>query len=129
MPGAGETCSQDRCSTRPVKDSLFVIVFYLAVLILQPVWHGLLPPPHGNHSVWLALIATMPLMLPLRGILAGSIRSMTWGGYLVVLYFVIGVMEAWSNPPQRIPAVLQISFTLLYVTSLVMLTRLRNRQD
>ena len=103
-------------------------MFYLAVLILQPVWHGLLPPPHGNHNFWLALIATLPLVLPLRGILAGSIRSMTWGGYLVVLYFVIGVMEAWSNPPQRIPAVLQISFTLLYVTSLVLLTRRRNRQ-
>jgi uncharacterized membrane protein len=111
-----------------VKDSIYVIVFYLAVLILQVLWHGLLPPPHGNQSGLLALIATVPLLFPLRGILAGSIRSMTWGGYLLVLYFVIGVMEAWSNPPQRIAAVLQFSFSLLYVTSLVILTRQRNRQ-
>jgi uncharacterized membrane protein len=47
---------------------------------------------------------------------------MVWGGYLVVLYFVVGVMEAWSNPPQRFLALLQVGLTLLYVMLLVNMT-------
>jgi len=106
-----------------------VVIFYLTVLVLQPIWHGLLPPPHGKQSWLLVLFATLPLLFPLRGILAGHIRSMTWGGYVLVFYFVIGVMEAWSNAPQRIPALLQVILSLLYVTSLVLLTRRQRPQD
>ena len=53
--------------------------------------------------------------MPLKGVLAGSLRSMTWAGYLSMLYLVIGVMEAWSNPPQRIPALAQTALVAIYV--------------
>lgn len=102
---------------------------YVALLVLQPVWLGLLPAPLGKQSWGLALLATLPLLLPLRGILAGTVRSMTWGGYLLVFYFVIGVMEAWSNPAQRMPALLQTALAVLYVTGLVLLTRRSRRAD
>lgn len=103
----------------------YAAVCYLAILVLQAVWFGMLPAPLGKQSWELALLATLPLLLPLRGILAGTIRSMTWGGYLLVFYFVIGVMEAWSNPAQRTPALLQTALALLYVTCLTLLTRRR----
>jgi uncharacterized membrane protein len=83
----------------------------------------------GKQSWALALLATLPLLLPLRGILGGTVRSMTWGGYLLVFYFVIGVMEAWSNPAQRTPALLQTALAVLYVTALVLLTRRSRRSD
>ena len=84
-----------------------VALAYLALLILQPTWHAFLPTPLGAESWVLALVATVPLLFPLKGILKGSIRSMTWGGYLLVFYLAVGIMEAWSNPPQRLPALLQ----------------------
>lgn len=87
---------------------------YLTLLLLQPVWHFLLPSPWGSGNWILALMASLPLLLPVAGIAAGRFRSMTWGGFLAVLYFVIGVMEAWSNPDQRIPASLQIVLALSY---------------
>ena len=96
---------------------------YVAVLVLQPIWLGLMPAPMGKQSWGLALIATLPLLLPLRGILAGNGRSMTWGGYLLVFYFVLGVMEAFTNPEQRAPALLQSGLAVLYIIALVMLTR------
>jgi len=100
-----------------------VIFFYLAVTALQLLWHGVFPAPLGGQNWPLAIIAVVPLILPLRGIVAGNLRSMTWGGYLLVAYFVIGVMEVWSDPAQRVPAALQIALTLLYVTCLVKLCR------
>lgn len=101
-----------------------IVVFsYLALLILQPVWHALLPAPRGAQAWWLGVIAALPLLLPLNGILRGSLRSMTWAGYLLLLYFAIGVMEAWSNPPQRLPALVQIGLVVVCFSSLFRFSR------
>ena len=96
---------------------------YLALVILQPLWHGLLPRPLGAGNWLLAMLATAPLLLPLKGLLAGSLRSMTWAGYLVMLYLVIGVMEAWSNPAQRIPALTQTILVVIFVGSVFVFSR------
>jgi len=77
----------------------------------------------GSGSWLLALVASVPLLLPLRGLLAGSLRSMTWAGYLVMLYLVIGVMEAWSNPAQRGPALLQTALVVIFTASVLAFSR------
>lgn len=96
---------------------------YLLLIALQTVWHWLLPPPGGSGSWILALAATVPLLLPLKGVLSGSLRSMTWAGYLVMLYLVIGVMEAWANPPQRIPALAQVLLVVTFVAGVLAFSR------
>jgi uncharacterized membrane protein len=106
-----------------VKNPRNIVLCYLAVLILQPVWHGLLSAPMGNQSWPLTLLSTSPLLIPLGGILLRQVRSMTWGAYLLVLYFIVGIMEAWSNPAQRLPALVQVGLCLVYVLLLVNLTR------
>ena len=102
---------------------------YLALVLLQPVWHALLPPPRGAGIWWLAGIATLPLLLPLKGVIAGSLRSMTWAGYLVMLYLAIGIMEAWSNPPQRLPALVQTGLVVVFVGSVLGFSRYRKPAD
>jgi len=92
---------------------------YFALVALQTAWHALLPTPTGSGSWLLAGAATLPLLLPARGVWRGSLRSMTWAGYLVMLYLVIGVMEAWANPDQRAPALLQIVLVAVFVGSVL----------
>jgi uncharacterized membrane protein len=96
---------------------------YLGLIVLQAAWHGLAPAPLGNESWILAAVAVAPLLLPLRGLLAGNLRSMTWAGYLVMLYLVVGVMEAWANPPQRIPALVQVGLVTLFIGSVLVFSR------
>ena len=74
-------------------------------------------------DVFSALIIVVPLLLPLRGVLMGSLRSMTWAGYLSMLYLVVGIMEAWANPPQRLFAVAQIILVIVFVGSLLAFSR------
>ena len=100
---------------------------YLALVVLQPAWHALLPEPRGANSWLLACVATVPLLLPVRGVVSGSLRSVTWAGYLVMLYLVIGVMEAWANPPQRIPALLQVGLVVLFVGAALPFSRSKPR--
>ena len=106
-------------------------IAYLALIVLQPAWHALAPRPLGNESWILAVVAVAPLLLPLRGLLAGSLRSMTWAGYLLMLYLVVGVMEAWANPPQRIPALTQVLLVVLFIGSVLVFSRQvpRNREE
>lgn len=106
-----------------------VFATYLGLLLLQPTWHLLLPDPWGSQNWILALIASLPLLLPISGIAAGNFRSMTWGGFLAVLYFVIGVMEAWSNPDQRLPACVQIVLSLGYCGVLIFHARRGSNQQ
>jgi len=88
---------------------------YLALLSLQPLWHLVLPMPMGNRSIGLALLATLPLLLPMTGVWRGSLRSLTWAGYLACLYLAVGIMEAWANPPQRLPAITQSLAVVAFV--------------
>jgi uncharacterized membrane protein len=96
---------------------------YLGLVVLQPLWFALLPAPMGAGHWPLAVVATLPLLLPVRGVWQGSLRSMTWAGYLAMLYLVIGVMEAWANPAQRVPALLQIALVALFVGSVLAFSR------
>ena len=111
----------------PLNSRRIVTASYLALVLLQAVWHALLPPPMGNASWLLAAVAVTPLLIPLKGVIAGSLRSLTWAGYLVMLYLVIGVMEAWSNPPQRLPALTQVLLVAAFVASLLLFSRADQR--
>ena len=92
---------------------------WLGLIVLQPVWLAILPPPAGPGNWALAALATLPLLLPLGGVWRGSLRAMTWAGYLAMLYLVIGVMEVWANPPQRPAALLQAVLVAAFVGSVL----------
>ena len=92
-----------------------MLATYLGMLAWQLIWHGLLPPPWGSRNLWMGLIACLPLLIPLLGLARQHYRSMIWAGLLLMLYFTIGVMEAWSNPPQRLPALVQVSLAVIYL--------------
>lgn len=92
-----------------------MLAAYIGVLAWQVIWHGLLPPPLGSRNIWLAIIASLPLLIPLSGLFRLKPRSMIWAGLLLVLYFALGIMEAWSNPSQRLPALVQVILPAIYL--------------
>jgi uncharacterized membrane protein len=92
-----------------------MLATYLGVLAWQIIWHGLLPQPWGAQNIWLAFFACLPLLIPLAGLIRLSYRSMIWAGLLLMLYFTIGVMEIWSNPPQRPAALVQVFLSVFYL--------------
>lgn len=96
---------------------------YVALIVFQPVWHALLPPPAGNGNWVLAALATAPLLIPLPGVLRERLRDLTWAGYLSMLYLIIGVMEAWANPPQRLAALVQVALVVALVASILAFSR------
>ena len=92
-----------------------MLAAYFGTLVWQVVWHGLLPPPFGARNVWLTGIACIPLLIALPGLARMRYRSMIWAGLLLIPYFAIGIMEAWTNPPQRLPALVQVALAVFYL--------------
>ena len=87
------------------------------------MWFGLLPAPLGPGQPLLAVVACLPLLLPSAGVIRLKHRSLVWGGFLLLLYFIVGVMEAWSNPPQRAVALVQATLPVIYLLALRQYTR------
>ena len=92
-----------------------MLAAYFGTLAWQIIWHGLLPPPFGNRNASLVIVACLPLLIPLAGLVRMKYSSMIWAGLLLMLYLTIGIMEVWSNPPQRLPALVQVTLAVFYL--------------
>lgn len=67
----------------------------IALIFLCLAWELWLAPMRPGGS-WLVL-KTLPLLLPLMGILKGRRYTYQWASMLVLAYFSEGVMRAWSE--------------------------------
>ena len=92
-----------------------MLLAYFGTLGWQIIWHALIPQPYGAQNLWLTVLACVPLLIPVVGLSRGNYRSMIWAGLLLALYFTIGIMEMWVNPPQRLPALVQVLLAILYL--------------
>ncbi len=70
---------------------------YLALLLLTVAWEGWLAPAPLAPAGWWLTVKTLPLLLPLPGILRARPRSLFWGCLLSLAYFTEGVVVAYSR--------------------------------
>jgi len=93
--------------------SLIVLVF---VCLL---WEAVLAPIRPGGS--LLLLKALPLLLPLRGVLAGRVYTYQWAPLLVLVYFCEGVVRAWSErDDSRALAQAEIALALVFFVSALM---------
>lgn len=72
--------------------SLSLVALIVLCLFWELVWAPLRP---GGSMLALKV---MPLLLPLRGVWRGNLYTMQWAAMLILLYFMEGVVRAWSDP-------------------------------
>lgn len=111
-------------------------VSLLLLIFLCLAWELRVAPlrPGGSYLV----LKVLPLLLPLRGVLKGSVYTMQWACMLILLYFMEGVVRAWSDPnPVSVwmaVAEIVLSFTfyvcaLMYLRPAKQAARRRARQN
>ncbi|KAA9129595.1 DUF2069 domain-containing protein [Marinihelvus fidelis] len=103
-------------------------VLYVMLLAWQPLWLAVIPAPAGKQAWPLALLATVPLLLPLPGVLARRPRALVWAGYLALLYFMFGVMEWWSAANQQWTAGVETLLASTFLVALAVATRKQRRK-
>ena len=67
----------------------------LGLIALCIAWEWLLAPLRPGGS-WMVL-KTLPLLLPLRGVIKRDVYTMQWSSMLILLYFTEGVVRAFSD--------------------------------
>ena len=103
LPGARPAAGEDR--HRPANTGMktaaaraISLLAYLGLIAWVMAWIIFLGDVARQHvSLWLVLLVT-PLLLPLRGVLAGGDKAIIWGTLVVLLYAVHGGVVAWSDP-------------------------------
>jgi uncharacterized membrane protein len=91
------------------------IVGLCALAVLQVVWYGWWAPVAGMSKSAAISFALVWFALPLLAARHDSDRGLLVGALVALLYFSHGVMEAFANPAERLPAVLEIFLSLMVV--------------
>jgi uncharacterized membrane protein len=99
------------------------LLSYIALVGLILIWYGWIVP-----SPVALILLLLPLLFPLRGILKGNPYTHAWSSFLILLYFIHGVVEAYANPPVRMWALLEVLFSVTFYTGAVLYARLRGRE-
>jgi uncharacterized membrane protein len=86
---------------------------FFGLFALLMLWHTMLSPsPHFPIALVL-LVTVTPLLLPMRGLLAGRPKSCAWAAYVSLIYFIHGSAEAYINNSEQLYAVLEILLSLM----------------
>ena len=96
----------------------------LGLILLSILWELFLAPLRPGGS-WLVLKA-LPLCIPLAGLLKNRWYTYRWVSLVVWLYFIEGVVRAWSDkPPSNYLAMLEILLCMTLFVACTMHVRLR----
>jgi len=98
---------------------------WLALVLWQVAWLAVIPEPLGKERPVLAAVLTVPLLLPLWGILKLSTRPLIWGGYLALFAAMFSTTELWADAPERPAAGLHLLLCVAYLVALALGTRKR----
>jgi uncharacterized membrane protein len=73
----------------------------------------------NTFNLYWILLLSLPLIIPLPGLLSSRRYTYKWIGFLTLLYFCIGISELVSNPLLKVYALLTISFSIaLFISSI-----------
>jgi uncharacterized membrane protein len=97
---------------------------YLGTLALLLAWYGwLAPSTHIPRSMALALLL-LPLLFPLRGLLHGRRYTFSWSCFLSLLYFIHGVVEAYTSSITLHLGLLEVCLSSLWFISALIYVRI-----
>ena len=98
---------------------------YLGLIAWVMLWIVVLGNVAREHvSIWLLLFCG-PLLLPLRGVLAGRDKTLIWGALVALPYPVHGGTVAWSDGDQRWLGLAELVFSLTYLVTASLFVRWR----
>ncbi|GAB5380594.1 MAG: DUF2069 domain-containing protein [Aliiglaciecola sp.] len=90
------------------------LISYFGLLIWVPIWHLFLAEPVGRSlqfEVFLAVVWTIPLLLPLRGIVKGLPYTHAWANFIVMFYIIHGLTSIYAVENETIYALIELIFS------------------
>ena len=108
---------------------ILALLGYFGLFILLSAWTIYLAPPTIFPISIVLLFYVGPLLIPLRGLLHGTLYTHAWVHFMALFYFTIGVMIAAANIEERHYAVAQVVFSIMMFLGSMMYVRIKARED
>ena len=99
------------------------LLSYFSLVGVLVAWYGVVDP----HPIMLGVLV-LPLVFPLRGLLTGQPYTFAWSSFLILIYFIHGVIEAFANPSARWLASLEILCSVMFYLCAIFYARWRGRE-
>ena len=128
-PNAAAVAASNTASKTVQLSRWLAVGSVMGLIILGLAWELVLSPLRPGGS-WIAL-KVIPLCFPLAGLLRNRMYTYRWVSLVVWLYFIEGVVRAWSDkPPSNYLALLEVflCLTLFFACLLHIRLRLKNAQ-
>ena len=90
---------------------------YLGLVSWVMAWIIFLGEVAREHISLSLLLFVTPLLLPLRGVLAGRDKPLVWAALVSLMYRVHGGVVAWSEADQRWLGLIEAGLALGYLVS------------
>lgn len=101
----------------------FTLLAYAGLILVIIGWYGVADPAP------LPLVALLvPLLFPLPGLIRGKPYTYAWTSFLILIYFIHGVVEAYASPATRLWSSTEILLSVVVYTGAVLYARLRGRE-
>ncbi|KHT63643.1 membrane protein [Photobacterium gaetbulicola] len=100
----------------------------IGLLTWVALWQATLSPhPHLNNMI-MATVWIAPLLLPLRGILAGRPYTHAWANFILMFYFLHALTILWVDGGERWLAVVELVLTTSAFMANILFARHRGRE-
>lgn len=106
---------------------IMALTGFFGLFALLMLWHTLLAPSSRFPVALMLLVSITPLLLPMRGLLHGRLKSSAWAAYISLIYFIHGSVEAYANPAEYVYAALEVFFSLMLFLGATFYVRLQKR--
>lgn len=95
----------------------------VALIFLCLAWELWLAPIRTGGS--LLALKTLPLLIPLFGVLRGNRYTFQWSSMFILLYFTEGVMRGWADTGlSRQLALAETALSVIYFAAVVYYSRM-----
>jgi len=97
-----------RISTQNLKR--IALIGYFSLIIFMPLWLLVLSPSESLNTATTLIMFTLPLLFPLKGMLAGNPFTYAWSNFIVLIYFLHSLTTLWVVPEDTLWASLELIF-------------------
>jgi len=104
-----------------------VLALIAALLLTLWSWQWLRAPSWAS-ALW-AAIASVPILIPLVGIIRGNSRAFAFATLCLTPYFIAGISESIVNASARVWAVTLLGLSLLIFFALIAWLRLQGTRS
>lgn len=104
---------------------------YLGLLIWVPVWHLVLAEPVGRSPLFefiLALVWTIPLLFPFKGIVRGYPYTHAWANFIIMFYLIHALTSLYSIEQERFYAAIELVLATAMFVGCSFFARLRGKE-